>query len=648
MNPLVRQTKSKTTSGKFQRILSHIHGVVKNEHPKLSHVNKREGASTKQLNEDNRLKGKQIEPTQTGKTSSLFEAMKSAEVEDDDLIKSIKHIVHPLLMLAQQNELLEETELVTIGKLLQPNFSSSQAVKGQLNEQVQNESSQRIIDFFDRLKGMNQEISSGVKILDKDIQVKSQKQINTVENETPLTPNDPKSSEERIIQLANTLETTELLIDDSKAETNDLEFKKNLRQIVQLIRKLLNNSNNGLNRESKQTDPVFSLAQQVLTTNQKNRGSVSQPISGLILEAEDQPHGTEQNLQQTHSLPLNDNSFIDIVKIISQFDLGTVRQHVPEPELQTFVKTLTRFYERNREQTHLTNKQLDTIKAVLGQYQSEKVIEKAFQNANQPVEKNNQSLEQLMKPMNLSKYIGLEKLQPTKHSISQATVQNGYRHLQSNFSQLEQAQSNVSLSNYRFGNNLPFQNITSENKNKQSFQPIYSTSRKTQFQPDMITSQVHTAETKFFNMLEGENQPISFERFVKDFSAILERSRLIKNGQMQKLMIQLKPEQLGKLNIELIQRQNELVAKIISTTNTAKEMLETQIHALRQAFAQQNIQVTRIDIQTQAFADENQQFGEAKEEQSKQQDERPGDEQKENNEQLFAETLKSTLINTEI
>ena len=55
--------------------------------------------------------------------------MKSAEVEDDDLIKSIKHIVHPLLMLAQQNELLEETELVTIGKLLQPNFSSSQAVK---------------------------------------------------------------------------------------------------------------------------------------------------------------------------------------------------------------------------------------------------------------------------------------------------------------------------------------------------------------------------------------------------------------------------------------------------------------------------------------------------------------------------------------
>ena len=76
-------------------------------------------------------------------------------------------------------------------------------------------------------------------------------------------------------------------------------------------------------------------------------------------------------------------------------------------------------------------------------------------------------------------------------------------------------------------------------------------------------------------------------------------------------------------------------------------MLETQIHALRQAFAQQNIQVTRIDIQTQAFADENQQFGEAKEEQSKQQDERLAM-SKENNEQLFAETLKSTLINTEI
>lgn len=72
-------------------------------------------------------------------------------------------------------------------------------------------------------------------------------------------------------------------------------------------------------------------------------------------------------------------------------------------------------------------------------------------------------------------------------------------------------------------------------------------------------------------MLEGENQPISFERFVKDFSAILERSRLIKNGQMQKLMIQLKPEQLGKLNIELIQRQNELVAKLFQRQTLRKK-----------------------------------------------------------------------------
>lgn len=96
-------------------------------------------------------------------------------------------------------------------------------------------------------------------------------------------------------------------------------------------------------------------------------------------------------------------------------------------------------------------------------------------------------------------------------------------------------------------------------------------------------------------LLEG-NKPVTMERFIKDFETILAKSKFYQNGQVQKLTIQLKPEHLGTLKIELIQQHNELVAKIISSTTSARELLESQSQALKQALVQQNIPINRIDF----------------------------------------------------
>ncbi len=147
-------------------------------------------------------------------------------------------------------------------------------------------------------------------------------------------------------------------------------------------------------------------------------------------------------------------------------------------------------------------------------------------------------------------------------------------------------------------------------------------------------------------LLEG-NKPVTMERFIKDFETILSKSKFYQNGQVQKLTIQLKPEHLGTLKIELIQQHNELVAKIISSTTSARELLESQSQALKQALVQQNIPINRIDflddIQQERF--NHQQPNQNNDQRGYQQHEEKKDEQ--NNED-FMETFKATLLNYEI
>lgn len=93
--------------------------------------------------------------------------------------------------------------------------------------------------------------------------------------------------------------------------------------------------------------------------------------------------------------------------------------------------------------------------------------------------------------------------------------------------------------------------------------------------------------------------PYSQEKFIKDFQTILAKSQFnVTNGQT-KLMIKLFPEHLGSLRIELIQKDHALIAKILTTTASAKDMLESQIQQLKHTFQAQNIPVEKIDISPQ-------------------------------------------------
>ncbi|OKL37135.1 flagellar hook-length control protein FliK [Domibacillus mangrovi] len=94
-------------------------------------------------------------------------------------------------------------------------------------------------------------------------------------------------------------------------------------------------------------------------------------------------------------------------------------------------------------------------------------------------------------------------------------------------------------------------------------------------------------------------RPMNMDQFIEKFTRILGHSNLMKTPNGTKLLIKLYPEQLGTLRIELLQQNGVITAKILSSTQAVKELLEQNAHQLKQAFGQQNVNVEKIEIANQ-------------------------------------------------
>ncbi|WP_163101509.1 flagellar hook-length control protein FliK [Peribacillus alkalitolerans] len=93
---------------------------------------------------------------------------------------------------------------------------------------------------------------------------------------------------------------------------------------------------------------------------------------------------------------------------------------------------------------------------------------------------------------------------------------------------------------------------------------------------------------------------VNQEQFIKSFESIIAKS-ILQNGKgLQKILIRLNPEHLGSLRIELIQKDSMMVAKILASSGKAKELLDSHLSGLKQAFTNQNLSVERVEV-SQSF-----------------------------------------------
>ncbi|MQR96520.1 flagellar hook-length control protein FliK [Fictibacillus phosphorivorans] len=92
----------------------------------------------------------------------------------------------------------------------------------------------------------------------------------------------------------------------------------------------------------------------------------------------------------------------------------------------------------------------------------------------------------------------------------------------------------------------------------------------------------------------GEGQK---EQFVREVQQIISRGKLfVTESGFTKMQIRLTPEHLGNIEIQLIQKHGEITAKIIASSQGAKDALDSQLTQLKQAFTSQDIDFEKIDV----------------------------------------------------
>ena len=130
--------------------------------------------------------------------------------------------------------------------------------------------------------------------------------------------------------------------------------------------------------------------------------------------------------------------------------------------------------------------------------------------------------------------------------------------------------------------------------NETNQENLKDTPKETVHQP--ITNVLATMRTEAAPAeLENRNNTRN-ETLLREMQAIFKRSNFGHTGGTNRLLIKLYPEHLGQVRIELMQTNGIMTARILASSALGKEMLDSQLHQLRSAFLQQNLQVERIDI----------------------------------------------------
>lgn len=112
----------------------------------------------------------------------------------------------------------------------------------------------------------------------------------------------------------------------------------------------------------------------------------------------------------------------------------------------------------------------------------------------------------------------------------------------------------------------------------------------TSFQVTSKTTQVQvTSQQEVQQMNVNQN-------FTEELGKVLVKNVKLPSG-VSETKIQLNPKELGQLNIKLITDKGQITAQIIAENHLGKELLEGQIHHLKQSLIQHGYQVERIDVQ---------------------------------------------------
>lgn len=148
---------------------------------------------------------------------------------------------------------------------------------------------------------------------------------------------------------------------------------------------------------------------------------------------------------------------------------------------------------------------------------------------------------------------------------------------------------------------------------------------------------------------QSPNQTVNQQQFIDEFQKIIAKSNFTTDsGGTQKLLIKLYPEHLGSLRIEILQKDNMMVAKILASNTSAKDLIESQVSSLKHSFTTQNIQIDKIEVSYQQQDFEQRSLQKEQQHQGRNHEQSRQEEKEEKNEFSFAEAFDDVLLNEKV
>ncbi len=137
------------------------------------------------------------------------------------------------------------------------------------------------------------------------------------------------------------------------------------------------------------------------------------------------------------------------------------------------------------------------------------------------------------------------------------------------------------------------------------------------------------------------------KQFVQQFTEIMQSSKFTTTSTgTQQLIIRLNPDNLGSITVKLVHENGEMTAKIIASSTSAKELIESNLQQIRHVIPTQNIVVEKFDVLTQQPQSQQPNF--QKEQQRPQEQDVKENKDEEENTSAFDDVLEEETINFKV
>ncbi len=157
----------------------------------------------------------------------------------------------------------------------------------------------------------------------------------------------------------------------------------------------------------------------------------------------------------------------------------------------------------------------------------------------------------------------------------------------------------LKLENIKILANSEAQKTAGDSMNKQGQQNLAQESKTGMNQTasvDNASRQADIQKTAQFDRILNSKHTESTQKSI--LNQVKNASSQLGNGKSE-VSINLRPENLGKVNINLVSQKGELTARITAENNQVKEMLVKGLETLRQSLSEQGINVNRVAVNVQ-------------------------------------------------